>query len=191
MTECSRRLGGKSCLTALLRFVAGVGMLLLLVGLYVYNYAVFCSWSSPGACKQRLFLAFFVCCFFVDYQTIISRLHAPICVSRRPPNRRNIERRTPGLVGYLPMFLHLSYSLRVSKKHFFVIPPAGVVDNMWNDIFMRLIVSNIVTYLAPTHCAVMGDLLSSQRISDDEFAKRVERYNWIFAPAAQLHVRLQ
>jgi hypothetical protein len=65
----------------------------------------------------------------------------------------------------------------------------GFVDNTWNDIFMRLVMSNTVTYLRPELTVVVGDIFSSQRILDGEFNLRVNRFNWIFSDVTNANVR--
>jgi len=56
----------------------------------------------------------------------------------------------------------------------------GQIDLMYNDAYFRHIVSNIMKYLSPTHVFVLGDLFSSQYISDSEFDARLKRYESIF-----------
>eukprot|EP01132_Coremiostelium_polycephalum_P003258 gene3258-4080_t len=57
--------------------------------------------------------------------------------------------------------------------------------NIWfNDRYFRHIVSNIAYYLSPSLVFVLGDLFSSQYISDSEFNIRTDRYNYIFEPLA-------
>jgi len=56
----------------------------------------------------------------------------------------------------------------------------GHIDLMYNDAYFRHIVSNIMKYLAPTHVFVLGDLFSSQHVSDSEFNNRLQRYQYIF-----------
>jgi len=56
----------------------------------------------------------------------------------------------------------------------------GELDLAVNDYYFRHIVSNLLYYLNPMCVFVLGDLFSSQSISDQEFAKRLERYRWIF-----------
>lgn len=56
----------------------------------------------------------------------------------------------------------------------------GQIDIMYNDAYFKHIVSTIVKYLAPTHVFVLGDLFSSQYISDREFEIRLQRYANIF-----------
>lgn len=50
------------------------------------------------------------------------------------------------------------------------------LDIYGNDHFLGHIYDSMVGSLDPTQIAVMGDLLSSQWISDDEFYRRVDRY---------------
>jgi hypothetical protein len=59
----------------------------------------------------------------------------------------------------------------------------GVVDLLINDIYMNHIIYNIMRFLKPTHMVVMGDLLGSQYISEQEFNLRVDRYKFIFRNA--------
>eukprot|EP00026_Physarum_polycephalum_P004367 Phypoly_transcript_04385.p1 GENE.Phypoly_transcript_04385~~Phypoly_transcript_04385.p1 ORF type:complete len:374 (-),score=37.57 Phypoly_transcript_04385:2-1123(-) len=56
----------------------------------------------------------------------------------------------------------------------------GQVDVWYNDLYFRHIVDNLLYHLQPSHVFVLGDLFSSQYISDEEFDHRVERYFWIF-----------
>jgi thiamine transporter ThiT len=56
----------------------------------------------------------------------------------------------------------------------------GKIDLMYNDAYFKHIVATIMKYLSPTQVFVLGDLFSSQYISDNEFAQRVARYNYIF-----------
>jgi len=56
----------------------------------------------------------------------------------------------------------------------------GQFDLMYNDAYFRHMVSNIMKYLSPTHVFVLGDLFSSQYISDSEFSSRLKRYEYVF-----------
>lgn len=56
----------------------------------------------------------------------------------------------------------------------------GQIDVWYNDLYFRHIVDTLLYYLQPSHVFVLGDLFSSQYISDSEFSHRVERYKWIF-----------
>jgi hypothetical protein len=49
--------------------------------------------------------------------------------------------------------------------------------DLWgNDLYLAHIVRQLRWYTQPTHIAVLGDLLGSQWISDEEFARRAGRY---------------
>lgn len=50
------------------------------------------------------------------------------------------------------------------------------IDINGNDYYLGHVYNVMTGRLKPTHIAVMGDLLSSQWIGDDEFFKRAERY---------------
>jgi hypothetical protein len=52
-----------------------------------------------------------------------------------------------------------------------------------NDLYMKVIVSNLVYNLQPSYVAVMGDLFSYQGTTDDEFDERLVRYRDIFESA--------
>lgn len=56
----------------------------------------------------------------------------------------------------------------------------GHLDLWHNDAYFRHIVSTIVKYLGPTHVFVLGDLFSSQYVTDAEFQIRLARYRYIF-----------
>lgn len=56
----------------------------------------------------------------------------------------------------------------------------GHINNVMNDLYYRHIILNIQWYLKPEYVIVLGDLFSQQHLDDKEFAKRVERYNFIF-----------
>ena len=58
------------------------------------------------------------------------------------------------------------------------------LDLYGNDYYLGHIYRTLITSLKPNHVAIMGDLVSSQWISDDQFYERVERYRTrIFDPA--------
>ncbi|CAN6621244.1 hypothetical protein TRVA0_008S01970 [Trichomonascus vanleenenianus] len=62
-------------------------------------------------------------------------------------------------------------------------PLRNKLDIFGNDYFLGHVYKVTTGRLDPTHIAVMGDLLSSQWIKDDEFFRRVERYKKrIFRP---------
>jgi hypothetical protein len=50
------------------------------------------------------------------------------------------------------------------------------IDLWGNDYYLAHIVRTMRWYAKPTHVAVLGDLLGSQWIDDDEFERRTERY---------------
>ncbi|KAI5298041.1 hypothetical protein KEM56_004373 [Ascosphaera pollenicola] len=50
------------------------------------------------------------------------------------------------------------------------------IDLLGNDFYLAHIYRTLHAYTAPTHVAVLGDLLGSQWISDHEFARRTRRY---------------
>lgn len=56
----------------------------------------------------------------------------------------------------------------------------GQIDVWYNDLYFRHISDTLLFFLAPSHVFVLGDLFSSQYISDEEFEHRVQRYRWIF-----------
>lgn len=51
------------------------------------------------------------------------------------------------------------------------------LDILGNDYYLGHIFHTLVSNLKPTHVAIMGDLISSQWISDEEFYKRGERFS--------------
>lgn len=57
----------------------------------------------------------------------------------------------------------------------------GQISVFMNDIYYKHIVNNILKNLNPTHIFVLGDIFSSQYISDSEFDLRVSRFNFIFS----------
>ncbi|KAG5440067.1 hypothetical protein PCK2_000579, partial [Pneumocystis canis] len=58
----------------------------------------------------------------------------------------------------------------------------GRVDLIGNDVYLSHVQWAMLTFSfpKPTHQVILGDLMSSQWISDDEYKKRVFRLNWIF-----------
>lgn len=56
----------------------------------------------------------------------------------------------------------------------------GKINNIMNDYYFKHIILNIQRYLSPEFIFVLGDLFSSQRLSDQEFQNRLQRYNFIF-----------
>ncbi len=50
------------------------------------------------------------------------------------------------------------------------------IDLFGNDFYLAHIYHTVRWWAAPTHVAVLGDLLGSQWVSDDEFEKRASRY---------------
>lgn len=50
------------------------------------------------------------------------------------------------------------------------------VDLLGNDYYLAHIYRTLFWWTRPTHTAVLGDLLGSQWIDDDEFSRRAERY---------------
>lgn len=57
----------------------------------------------------------------------------------------------------------------------------GRIDVALNDLYFRLI-AGATARLRPTHAFMLGDLFSSQYISDNEFDKRVDRFRWSWKP---------
>jgi len=66
----------------------------------------------------------------------------------------------------------------------------GNFSNYYNDYYQRHIISSIVYFLRPQYVAVLGDIFSSQYISDDEFYWRVERFQWIFSDVIKANIPL-
>ncbi|EGC31194.1 hypothetical protein DICPUDRAFT_82899 [Dictyostelium purpureum] len=58
----------------------------------------------------------------------------------------------------------------------------GEYNIFFNDNYMKHIVNSIDYFLNPMMVVVLGDLFSSQYITDEEFQKRVKRYDNIFSP---------
>jgi len=56
----------------------------------------------------------------------------------------------------------------------------GQIDVWYNDVYFRHITDSLLYFLQPSHVFVLGDLFSSQYISDEEFEHRVSRYRWIY-----------
>jgi hypothetical protein len=56
----------------------------------------------------------------------------------------------------------------------------GQFHNSFNDWYFWLIQNNVNRNLKPSRQYVLGDLFSSQYISDEEFRRRLERYHQIF-----------
>ncbi|KAG4304173.1 hypothetical protein PORY_002354 [Pneumocystis oryctolagi] len=58
----------------------------------------------------------------------------------------------------------------------------GQIDLWGNDVYLSHIQWAMLTlsFPRPTHQVILGDLMSSQWISDEEYKKRVYRLNWIF-----------
>ncbi|RPB03122.1 hypothetical protein L873DRAFT_1732071 [Choiromyces venosus 120613-1] len=57
----------------------------------------------------------------------------------------------------------------------------GKLLDLWgNDLYLRHVFRSTRSMLAPTHTVVLGDLVGSQWISDEEFAARGERFWRIF-----------
>ncbi|KAG5437617.1 hypothetical protein PCANB_000654 [Pneumocystis canis] len=58
----------------------------------------------------------------------------------------------------------------------------GHIDLIGNDIYLSHIQWAMLTFSfpRPTHQVILGDLMSSQWISDEEYKRRVFRLNWIF-----------
>jgi len=65
---------------------------------------------------------------------------------------------------------------RISKEGEFL----GKLNLNINDYFNRHVYSSMMSSVRPTHVFVLGDLFSSQWISEFEHNERVKRYNWIF-----------
>lgn len=57
----------------------------------------------------------------------------------------------------------------------------GRIDVALNDLYFRHI-ANSIARLRPTHAFMLGDLFSSQYISETEFKKRVHRFRWSWKP---------
>ena len=57
----------------------------------------------------------------------------------------------------------------------------GHIDVVLNDIYFRYIASTVAR-LKPTHAFILGDLFSSQYITDSEFWWRVDRFRWSWKP---------
>ena len=57
----------------------------------------------------------------------------------------------------------------------------GRIELALNDAFHR-VVAAATARLRPTHAVLLGDLFSSERVNDTEFAARVRRFAWSFAP---------
>ena len=58
---------------------------------------------------------------------------------------------------------------------------AGRVEVALNDAYHR-VVAGAVARLGATHAVLLGDLFSSERVNESEFAWRVRRFAWSFAP---------
>ncbi|KAG9296874.1 hypothetical protein G9A89_006829 [Geosiphon pyriformis] len=61
----------------------------------------------------------------------------------------------------------------------------GEIDLFGNDLYFRHIYTSFVSRYSffkpsPTHVILLGDLFSSQLVTDQEFEKRVNRFKWIF-----------
>ena len=54
------------------------------------------------------------------------------------------------------------------------------MNNRFNDLYFTHIFRNAMAYLDPTHVFLLGDLLSSEWIDDQEFDRRVARYRTVF-----------
>ena len=57
---------------------------------------------------------------------------------------------------------------------------AGYLEVLFNDIYHRAVVSGI-SRLHPTHAVTLGDLFSSESLSEEEFEWRKKRLDWSFA----------
>jgi hypothetical protein len=70
------------------------------------------------------------------------------------------------------------YQLRYARKH---------IDLLGNDYYLAHIFHTLHWWLEPTHVTVLGDLLGSQWIKDEEFERRSWRYwNRVFAGAQKV-----
>jgi len=56
----------------------------------------------------------------------------------------------------------------------------GEIQNAYNDLYMKWIFWRTVSVTAPNMVVLLGDLVSSQHISNYEFQQRAERLKWIF-----------
>ncbi|KAG2391842.1 hypothetical protein C9374_013327 [Naegleria lovaniensis] len=57
----------------------------------------------------------------------------------------------------------------------------GLLNNYFNDYYFTLIFQNVHYFLQPDTIYMLGDLFSSQHVSNEEFDVRVERYNRNFS----------
>lgn len=125
-----------------------------------------CSWTTPDSNITGL-LTFVHTLFFTPHELFIALT----------------------LVG-----IHTHTHTEIETKVIFIADPqlegdakiwrkgtAGRVEVALNDAYHR-VVAGAVARLGATHAVLLGDLFSSERVNESEFAWRVRRFAWSFAP---------
>ena len=152
-----------SGLLALLSIIAVISTAIL----YAYPLFFACTFPSPGADEPAPFRLLVL----ADPQ-LEGDSSLPTTSNGEPPSVGNILRPAPlssvsateqlrGLKHDIPLLFQL-----LRKR----------LDLFGNDYYLAHIFRTLHCFLEPTHVTVLGDLLGSQWVSDDEFARRGDRY---------------
>eukprot|EP00158_Paraphelidium_tribonemae_P003252 Partr_v1_DN25992_c0_g1_i1_m68601 putative Metallophosphoesterase 1 len=56
----------------------------------------------------------------------------------------------------------------------------GMIDLLLNDVYLHHVYQQSRRALQPSHVVFLGDLFSSQNLKDEEFDRRLKRWNWIY-----------
>lgn len=141
----------------------------VILNIYLYFYPILytCAFSRPSADTPAPFRLLTLADPQIEGDTTLRRYERP--------RRSTAELESLSLVERLLVEArdaHLSL-----KKH------AKMLDLWGNDLYLSHVYKTVKRLTYPTHVTVLGDMLGSQWISDDEFQRRSNRYWRIFDDA--------
>jgi hypothetical protein len=141
----------------------------VMMNIYLYFYPILysCSFAQPSADRVAEFRLLTLADPQLEGDTSLLRYR------RRARTPEALE----GMTVTERIKEEISAAVSEGKKY-------GKMLDLWgNDLYLKHVYGTVKKYTRPSHVAVVGDLVGSQWIGDEEFARRGERFWKIFYDA--------
>ncbi|EFC43361.1 predicted protein [Naegleria gruberi] len=122
--------------------------------------------TTTSGCFKFILIVSLIYCLSLMYMTSYMAFSPLSCHWSKSNSRRIAMIADPQMEGDTKVYHQGNY---------------GLLNNYFNDYYFKLVFQNIHYLLRPDAIYMLGDLFSSQHVSNQEFYLRVDRFNSIFS----------